>query len=75
MEMIRNNHIGQQIKILERLQHISDRWTNGKTDGRLAYQYPLLRFAGAGDKKIMMTYRVGNTGRAMLHGRTNKTFK
>jgi hypothetical protein len=34
MEMIRNNHIGQQIKILERLQHISDRWTNGKTDGR-----------------------------------------
>jgi len=26
--------IGQQIKILERLQHISDRWTNGRTNGR-----------------------------------------
>ena len=70
MEMIRNNHIGQQIKILERLQHISDRWTNGKTDGRVAFQYPPLRFAGAGDKKIMMTYRVEI--QVMLHGRTNK---
>ena len=55
MEMIRNNRIGQQIKILERLQRISDGWSNGRTDGRPAFPYPLLRFAGMGDKKIMMT--------------------
>ena len=35
--------IGQQIKILERLQHISD--------GCPAFPYPPLRFVGAGDKK------------------------
>jgi len=37
--------MGQQIKILERLQHISD----GLTDGRPAFPYPPLRFVGAGD--------------------------
>jgi hypothetical protein len=36
--------IGQQIKILERLQHISD----GLTDGRPAFLYPPLRFEGKG---------------------------
>jgi hypothetical protein len=35
--------IGQQIKILERLQHISG--------GCPAFPYPPLRFVGAGDKK------------------------
>jgi hypothetical protein len=34
--------IGQQIKILERLQHISD--------GRPTFPYPPLHFAGAGNK-------------------------
>ena len=40
--------IGQQKKILERLQHISD--------GRPAYPYPPLRLAGAGDNKWFMSY-------------------
>jgi hypothetical protein len=35
--------IGQQIKISERLQHISD--------GRPAFPYPPLRFAWVGDNK------------------------
>jgi hypothetical protein len=43
--------IGQQIKILERLQHISDGRTNGLTDGRPAFPYPPLRFAGTADNK------------------------
>ena len=38
--------IGQHIKILERLQHISD----ALTDGRPAFPYPPLLFAGAEDK-------------------------
>ena len=39
--------IGKQIKISERLQHISD----GRTDGRPAFPYPPLRFAWVGDNK------------------------
>jgi len=47
--------IGQQIKILERLQNAylgrTDGRTEGLTDGRPAFPYPPLRFAGAGDNK------------------------
>jgi hypothetical protein len=39
--------IGQQIKILEHLQHISD--------GRPSFPYPPLHFAGAGDKNPNLT--------------------
>jgi hypothetical protein len=50
--------IGQQIKILERLQHISD---DGRTDGRPAFPYPPPRFAGEGDKNspwIRQAYKI-----------------
>jgi len=38
--------IGQQIKILERLQHISDRWTNGRTNGISISPAPLCEGGG-----------------------------
>jgi hypothetical protein len=44
--------IGQQIKILERLKHISDGLTDDRrTDGRPTFPYLPLHFAGAGDNK------------------------